>query len=498
MIRRSLSILLCAAMLTALCCQPALAASVTAQDVLESAVELLTTPQQTGQTKTMQANFGQIQATVAEETVGAGTLYTRTYTFPQETSVMMTRLEPEGTFNGEAWQIVVPGTVQSVRWLDEDTGQWTEVTSLSQVQDAAVLFLETTEAMAIVYAPAVYEARENEMIEELTQCAVRLRLGRTDQGVLISWQAADVPDQARVECLAVVSGTTLVDWDDPVQAESWKGLLLTGDNRWTYDGYFYRTPSTYYPTGENYFHRIPDPYISIKMLDVPDSYGAVVMSIATLDVMLELMNEDGYYPTYAFSTWLAEDYQIGAGYFDTRWNADMTLGLMTAYELYGIEEFRLYAVYNGQYWLSNIDTHSVTYTSNDGTISGLLLEDYWHASGGQTTHTSLNHQLAAVLMLYRLGDLTGDAAYTTYAERLLDGIRAVGTQWMKSDGDLWYRIDPDGTMTGTDYPTLTYDDMFKLQQYLQQTGRGADMVLNALMLSKRNWMQANGVTDYLK
>lgn len=502
MIRKLTSILLCAAMMAGLCGQTALAAS--AQEIMQTVTAVATgsdltagdaTVDFSAASRTLSSSLGTITVTLDERDTGAGTLQTRTYVFPQDATCVMARMTAKSAIAGQVYSTSIPGEFVAVGWLDGET--WVRSESLDDAPQSGVIFIQTTQAEAILYAPAVYAQRENEMIEELTDCGAWLTLTAGTDGMTASWMVSDVPAAAQVECMAVVSAQPLVDWTDLSQAAAWKDLLLTGDNRWTYDGYYYRTPSTYYPTGENYFHRIPDPYITLKMLNVSESYGAAIMSISMLDVMLGLMNEDGYYPTYALSTWLLEDYGIAAGYFDTRWNADMTLGLMTAYDLYGIEEFKTYAVKNGQFWLSHIAAHSTTYTNAAGTISGLLVEDYWHESGSQTTHTSLNHQLAAVLMLYRLGDLTGEASYTDYAEQLLNGICAVGADWIKDDGDLWYRIDPDGTMTGSDYPTLTYDDMVKLQQYLQSKGTGSNVVLTALMASKRIWMDANGVTGYL-
>jgi hypothetical protein len=498
--RKFVAGLLCAVLVAGCIAPTAQAASATAEEAMAVVKAVATGAELTKtQSTSLATNFGTV--TVSEKTtaLSAGTMQTRTYAFPQSTNVYMTRVTPSTTVSGQVYSAVVSGTLKAARWRNADTGAWSVTTSLDQIpSDAEVLFLETTGGAAIVYAPTVYASRENEMIEELPEVATKLVVTQLGSNTKVSWQVTGAPASSQVECLAVVSKTTLVNWNDQTQFEGWKSLLLTGDNRWTYDGYYYRTPSTYEPTGENYFHRIPAPYIAVKMLDLSQSYGAKVLSIAMLDVMTNLMNEDGYYPTYAKSTWLSEDYNIQAGYFDTRWNADMTLGLLTAYELYGVEKFKTYADYNGQYWLSNLGKHAKTYTNSASGVTGLLVADYWYEDGGLATHASLNHQLAETLMLFRLGDVTGNTTYTAYARQLLNGVRAVGAKWIKTGGDLWYRIDPDGTMTGTDYPSLTYDDLYKLQAYLVSKGESRDTILTALMTAKKTWMDANGVTGYLQ
>lgn len=55
-----------------------------------------------------------------------------------------------------------------------------------------------------------------------------------------------------------------------------------------------------------------------------------------------------------------------------------------------------------------------------------------------------------------------------------------------------------GEYGNTDYPYLTYDDLFKLQKYLSDRFSRTDPVLDMLMQHKRAWMDANGITAYMK
>lgn len=57
-------------------------------------------------------------------------------------------------------------------------------------------------------------------------------------------------------------------------------------------------------------------------------------------------------------------------------------------------------------------------------------------------------------------------------------------------------MEADGTMGGTEYPYLTYNDLYDLQKMLEICRDGRDPVLQKLMDSKLQWMQANGIEGY--
>ena len=112
------------------------------------------------------------------------------------------------------------------------------------------------------------------------------------------------------------------------------------------------------------------------------------------------------------------------------------------------------------------------------------------------THTSLNHLAAECLAAYHLADLLQDESLRETADKLLLAIEDTGSDWIKPTWDLYYSIQPDGTYDGTDYPSLTYNDLFNLQAYItEKTGEQNQTIYN-LMYHKLYWMWSNNVTDY--
>ena len=114
------------------------------------------------------------------------------------------------------------------------------------------------------------------------------------------------------------------------------------------------------------------------------------------------------------------------------------------------------------------------------------------------SHTSLNHQLAEILFLYRASDVLAEGSLSALADRMLLAVDETGEYWVLPDGNLHYQVSQDGEYGNTDYPYLTYDDLFKLQKYLSDRFSRTDPVLDLLMQHKRAWMDANGITAYMK
>ena len=80
---------------------------------------------------------------------------------------------------------------------------------------------------------------------------------------------------------------------------------------------------------------------------------------------------------------------------------------------------------------------------------------------------------------------------------MLQAVRDTADSWIRSDGNLHYGRYPGGVYQDTDYPYLTYNDLYLLREYLAEQGKTVPE-LQKLMDSKRAWMDRNGVTGYLK
>jgi hypothetical protein len=215
------------------------------------------------------------------------------------------------------------------------------------------------------------------------------------------------------------------------------------------------------------------------------------MSVYILDTMMQSRSEEGYAPCYAVSEWLSRDYNIGAGYYDTRFNSDLTEIYLAAYDRYGGEEY-----------LDVINKYMdfyVSFAKDQGWYwdKGLFVPDYYSRGSGKT-HTALNHQLAEMAVLYKCGELLNRPELTELADKMLVAVEESAKDWIKSDHDLHYAVFPDRSFGLQDYDYLTYDDMFNMQEQLEAMGRKRSSAIKRLMDNKKIWMDRQEITRYKK
>lgn len=256
------------------------------------------------------------------------------------------------------------------------------------------------------------------------------------------------------------------------------------DNRMTIDGYYYRTPADYTPSGDGYFFLNPAAYIAGKLARNTDHPDAHYLAAAMLDIQRSHYNDYGFVPTYSTSNWLSTDYSVAPGFYDTRFNTELADALLTLGRAEGVQSF----VDDALRYAAFLNNHALTRSTDDG-AGGIFVDDYWHPDGCERTHSSLNHQLSEALFLIK----TENADYTETAYRMIHAVESSACDWIKPDGDLHYARYPDGSFGGADYPYLTYNDLLALDRWL-----GGSPSLERLMDSKRGWMDAKGITGYNK
>lgn len=244
-------------------------------------------------------------------------------------------------------------------------------------------------------------------------------------------------------------------------------------------GYYYLTSANHIPNGSNLYYRIAAPHIAVKLAESGEAV-AHLLGVVMLDICLADLGEDGYVPTAPGVDWLMEDYGIQPGFFDTRFNTDFARALLTLGEWFGIDSFRSAALTIAESLASRIPA------SEDGNS---FLPDYFNAPGAPEpdppSHTSLNHQAAEAVLLFRAG--MDEQALT-----LALALENTAPEWITSSGDLWYARSASGEYFGTDYPYLTYNDLLALRDELDARSvehPGIDLLLE----SKLEWMEKNGV-----
>lgn len=427
---------------------------------------------------------------------GKPILYRRLYALDNGDSVSMGRLAT--TKAGDAATVVeqlsVSGKTATIRYYDEAEKVWVNTALKGGHYTAGMLQLSFPQEDYFFYLPKTYRRLAADGLKYQPQYDGYLQAKQTDQGWNISIFAKASKAGLNADYVFVQSEQLLLDWGYPNTGDLWKNYTMSGnDGKWCYDGYYWPAPFTYAPSGENVYYRCAASYL-MKSFAYAGSVHRVAADLArcTLDSWTFRQSPDGCWLTPARSTWLTGDYGIGAGFYDTRFNTDLVQIMVYAYIHYGGESLRESMNRYADFYLKFAAAH---HTKTSG--GGWLVDDYWSPYGNRMTHTSLNHQIAECDLLYRLVVVLKRPELAETADKLLRGIHDTGTHWIRPDRNLHYAVYPGGRYGGSDYPYLTYDDLFKLRSLLKEQGRPDEPILSQLIASKKAWMDQNKVTGYL-
>ena len=436
---------------------------------------------------------GAVQRRVERQDTADTVRETQTYTDAAGRTVQTGRVTARSALPAHAAaQIELDAGAGTVRRYDAAAGRWLVQPLRSGTLPRGMYFIRTETQELILVTPQSYERRENGMIEWLPAQDGVLQVAQREQGYSLILRSGMLRNGSYSDYLIVRAPAPMIDWGDPDAVSRWENYNLTDRNRWCLDGYYYLAPSTYFPYGRNYFHNQPAAYIACKMMRDRHDGASRALGLAMMDGMRRQQNEQGYIPVRSGSVWLRDSYGIAPGYFDTRWNSDLWLGMLDAAYHFGVTEWLAPAQRYADFLLVHAEERH--FTVSDGVREGWLVQDYWHPEGQRgPTHTSLNHHAAEAVFLYRIAAMTGEESYAVMADRMVRGIEVTASRWIKPNHDLHYSYRPDGTWGGTDYPDLTYYDLIELQRLYTARHGTANGALTRLIASKKSWMQAQGV-----
>ncbi len=279
------------------------------------------------------------------------------------------------------------------------------------------------------------------------------------------------------------------DWSAENSVSVWDRYISDGTARWLFDGYYRKVPEAYEPSCEDGYYLCAASYIVRLMAELCGSCPmAPYLCLACWDTVMKNQSEEGCWLTGPKSLWLSESFGIGPGFYDTRFNADlMQTGLVINEKLGGLPSIKSVERF-AAFYKANAESFC-TETEN----GGRLVADYTGPGQSAPVHTSLNHQAAECLTLYGLAELLEDKELAVLADKLLQAIYDTAEDWVKDDHDLWYSRSADGRYSGSDYVSLTYDDLTALRDKLAAMGRTPSEKLLRLISEKALWLDNKGI-----
>lgn len=445
--------------------------------------------------RTLDLSQGTVTVTEYTEDRADLTVQHRNYEFYNGDRVWMGHVTAKRDISHRSMaEFTLPVSDGTLRLYDGDVHRWEEKPlKVTHVSAACMVVSLESGGEVMIFVPKTYEPQGAGTLRHLPNLDGSLELTRSETGWTLRLRSAAVPKNCVVDYTVAYSPDGLLDWDDQRELDYWNGSVLDITGQWCFDGYYYPSPTTYVPTGEQFYYRNTASYLCRNI-----SWGlgkvrvAELLTVAMLDTLTLQQNEYGYFPTLPESTWLSGSYQIPGGFYDTRFNSDLA---EIFYQLTTWTRCRQFDEVMERYFDFFLNFAREHHEETAG--GGWLVEDYWHPHGGVRTHTSLNHQLAEILTLYHFADGLDRPELEELAEQMLLGIVETASDWIRRDQNLHYSYRPNGSYGGRDYPYLTYNDLLHLQRYLETRGKEKD-ALQDLMHAKKAWMDRNGVKDYEK
>ncbi len=389
--------------------------------------------------------------------------------------------------------LTIPGSTFEMRYVSSETNDW-YMSQNPLNTEKQTLFIDTDKAALIISIPSVYtnnkfenNTREyNPDLEEPVSITIN-----DDDTLSVTYTFPFDQDYVGEIWYLLSTENKLADWNNINHFNVLKQELADG-RRFSWDGYYFQIPYNYIPYSETMLYRQPSNYAGASMTKYGDFLAAYDLGYVFTYTCMENQNELGYWATGPKSGWLSEDFNIGANFYDTRFNTDFAVNLINAYKRYNNDDFLMAVCRYAEYFIDHAtDNH---YETKNG---GWLVEDYGYDYEHYRTHVSLNHQLAELNVLYTLYQTTREEKYKELADKMLLAVEDSKDQWVLANNNLNYALYyMAGTNTMVDYPYLTYNDLFETQSLYKSIYGKENDVIKYLMDCKMEWMLANEVTGY--
>lgn len=334
----------------------------------------------------------------------------------------------------------------------------------------------------------VFKRQKNQVKQELYSLARPIRF--TETGLELTFP--HLPG-GMVEQWGILSLEPLVDWTNQTAVEDVRLADLNRVRKWSQEGVFYQTPTSYYPTSPTSFYLNPAHHIGEKFLRSTGGKLFDHVALLSLYTASRMQNERGYWYTTPRSEWLYREYGIPNTFYDTRFSTDAALFLLKGYRRFKEPLFLEAAERYGDFFSQF--AHSHHFKTARG---GFLVWDYGHDLFPHTpTHVSLNHLVTEMNFLYELYKETEQPEYLELAHKIKLAVQDTAPFWKKeTNGDLWYAYLVDGRYGLEDYPLLTLKDLRYSQQLIKEVDGEEDPAFGYLIQVKETYLHKNHLPLY--
>lgn len=287
----------------------------------------------------------------------------------------------------------------------------------------------------------------------------------------------------------ILSLDRMVDWSNDTAYRTMINLDFQNGDLFFNDGVYRKNMSNYLPrssTVQTYFKNPSG--LQVRACKWVLDKGSLfrTMGVYTMYAFADSIGEAGYVPTQPMSEWLKSDFNIKYNFYDTRFNSDTMSSLIY-----------IYKDYPDKYVLDKVSKYIKFYknyykTKQYKVGKAIFVPDYMDSTGkNKINPTALNHFIAEAEVMFQYYQLTGDKESHKIAQEMLNSIKLTSSKWIRSDGDLWYRVTPEGAYKTNDYPLVTYNDLVTFRLILKTVEGKVPPEIEKMYQSKQKWAKSH-------
>lgn len=203
-----------------------------------------------------------------------------------------------------------------------------------------------------------------------------------------------------------------------------------------------------------------------------------------------------YWETEVTSTYLKNLFGITAPFVDTRFNEQIALFLYRSGKEFEDPNYRIPLRNYADLLVSQKAKGNFIPVDSDS----YYISDYFPLVQDVTTHSSMNHVLGGMNILLTAYNEFGDNKYLEVATKIQTAIEKEKSLWIRSDGDIWYKVSTTKNFVGRDYSHLTFEDLLNSYKLWKDIDPSHLPVIEELMRSKAGYLSKNnlGYTTKIK
>lgn len=210
--------------------------------------------------------------------------------------------------------------------------------------------------------------------------------------------------------------------------------------------------------------------------------------------LTKFKGKDTYWETEVTSTYLKNLYGITAPFIDTRFNEQIALFYYNSGKEFGMPNYKQP--------LKNYADLLVSRKAAGQTIpvsaSAYYIADYFPINQQVTAHSSMNHLLGGLNILLMAYQEFDDPKYLETANAIQNALTIEKNQWLRANGDIWYRVNAQGEFAGTDYQHLTLEDLINTYALWKDIDASKLPVIEEMIASKAGYLSKNNLGFTIK